>query len=87
MITLEASSGFYCTEQVEKENAEFERLVAGKAAGMRAFVGRPDRLGFGSVVMVGSEQTSWERGLVCYEANHRERAAEFARRYNRAACS
>lgn len=66
------------------EQQNFECMMKHQAPGVSAFVARPCR-GIGgdrSVVLIGNKTIGWWQGLKCWGGNHKERAEEYARRFN-----
>ena len=68
---------------IEAEEREFARAASQKQVGMRAFIGKQALHSGATIALYGPDETKhWTPLVICYGADHRERAAAFVDRFN-----
>lgn len=63
------------------EESDYERMLALKQPGWRAFVAKPERATHKSTVLFGTRR-DWFAGMTCYDGDHYQRAKHYADRFN-----
>jgi hypothetical protein len=66
----------------DTEERDYERMLARKTDGMRAFVAKPERSVSKSTVLYGTTG-DWFSGMTCHDGDHYQRAKRYADRFNR----